>query len=150
MRIHSPDFEPGQLIPPQYTCQGDNINPTLVFEAVPANTASFALIVEDIDSGEKPWVHWLVFNIPPEMLGIARGSVPPLAIEGLANGGDPGYEGPCPKYFTGTHHYRFSLYALDTMLDIPAESDAAHVRSAMNGHIVAEAQLEGTAEGTKT
>lgn len=149
MRIFSPDFAPQQIIPAPFTCQGENKNPNLQFEDVPAATQSLVLIVEDIDAQPKPWVHWLVFNIPGDMVGIAQGTTPPGSVEGLANGGTPGYEGPCPKYFSGTHHYQFTLYALDTVLDVPAATDAQQIREAMQSHLLAEATLTGTAEGTQ-
>lgn len=95
-----------------------------------------------------PWVHWLVFNIPPHAGGIKEGALPLGAVEGLANGGTPGYEGPCPKYFAGTHHYRFLLAALDKQLDLPATANIDAVRTGMQDHVLETAALIGLQEGT--
>jgi Raf kinase inhibitor-like YbhB/YbcL family protein len=148
MRITSSAFTNDSDVPVRYTCAGPNINPPLAFIDVPASATSLVLIVEDIDATPVPWVHWLVFNIPPHVKGTEEGALPPAAVEGLANGGTPGYEGPCPKYFTGVHHYRFLLIALDKQLDLPATSNIDAVRAAMQGHIVDTAALVGLQTGT--
>lgn len=147
MKITSPAFEHNQLVPVRFTCQGPNINPPLAFADIPAEAQSLVLIVEDVDAPANPWVHWLVFNIPPSTREVPQGAIPKGGTEGLANGNTFGYEGPCPKYFTGTHHYHFKLYALDSPLALPAESNRDAVLPAMRNHVLAEAQLIGLAEG---
>lgn len=148
MNISSPAFSNNQPVPQKYTCKGPNINPPIDFSNVPEDAKSLVFLVEDVDAQDKPWVHWLVFNIPAYQTSIPEGSIPPGGVEGLANGGDPGYEGPCPIYFKGMHHYHFRAYALDAELDIPAESDKNAVFEAMKEHIVAEAEMIGLCEGT--
>jgi len=147
MQITSPAFQANQPIPVTYTCKGPNINPPLEFHDIPAGTQSMVLMFEDVDAPAKPWVHWLVFNIPPTTTRCNEHALPEGSTEGIANGGTHGYEGPCPKYFTGTHHYYYKLYALDTVLNIPNTSDRKAVLAAMSGHVLAEAQLVGTAVG---
>lgn len=148
MTLTSTAFTTNGIIPTAYTCLGANINPPLAVDEVPTKAASFVLTVVDKDATPKPWVHWFVFNIPPGMRYIAENSVPEGATEGFANGGTPGYEGPCPKYFTGTHHYIFSLYALDIPLDIDPASTLDDAAETIKKHTIEKAALIGLAEGT--
>ncbi|WP_207425923.1 YbhB/YbcL family Raf kinase inhibitor-like protein [Pedobacter sp. SYSU D00535] len=142
MKIKSA-FEHNQEISKPYTCLGPNISPPLQFEDIPQEAESFVLIIEDVDATPKPWTHWMVFNIPAVTQSVEEGKVPLGGVEGLCNNHTFGYEGPCPRYFQGTHHYWFRLYALDTMLDLPAASEREDVEKAMEGHIVAQAELLG-------
>ncbi|SFC75879.1 hypothetical protein SAMN05421747_12357 [Parapedobacter composti] len=137
-------FENDQEIPVRYTCMGLNISPPFTFHYVPSAAKSLVLIVEDVDATPAPWRHWHVFNIPPATTSVAEGTVPAGGTEGLCNNHTFGYEGPCPKYFSGTHHYWFRLYALDTMLDLPPESEPDEVLNAMQGHLLETATLIGT------
>ncbi|WP_423149348.1 YbhB/YbcL family Raf kinase inhibitor-like protein [Rubrolithibacter danxiaensis] len=136
-------FEYNEEIPQPYTCLGPNITPPLEFENVPAGTKSLVLIFEDVDATPKPWTHWMVFNIPSETTKVDENTVPAGGIEGLANNHSFGYEGPCPKYFKGTHHYWFRLYALDIVLDLPKASEREEVEEKMQGHIIEKAELLG-------
>src|SRR5699024_10888811 len=136
-------FENNHEIPRTYTCLGENINPPFTFEAIPRQTESLVLLIEDTDATPKPWTHWLVFNISPNTKRIEEGQIPAGGTEGLANNHSFGYEGPCPKYFEGTHHYRFSLFALNRQLDVPAKSEKEDVKKAMREHIIAQAVLVG-------
>lgn len=146
MRLSSPAFAVGQPIPSRHTCKGLNSSPPLTFHEVPEQARSLALVVEDSDA-DNGWVHWLVYNIAPRFQGCEEGRIPDGAVDGICNGGTRGYEGPCPLYFRGTHHYRFTLYALDTCLDLPAQADTAQLRAAMEGRVLAMAELVGTAQG---
>ncbi|TCS87248.1 PBP family phospholipid-binding protein [Anseongella ginsenosidimutans] len=137
-------FKEGEAIPTAHTCLGPNISPPLELKDIPAGTQSLVLIVEDIDAAPKAWTHWLVFNIPPGTGHVNEGKIPSGAIEGLSNNHTFGYEGPCPKYFSGTHHYWFRLYALDIVLGLPRESEREAVEEKMNGHILEEAVLTGS------
>jgi Raf kinase inhibitor-like YbhB/YbcL family protein len=150
MQITSPAFQNGEYIPVRYTCEGPNINPPLRFHDVPNGTASLVLTVEDQDATPVPWVHWLVFNLPPTTRRIDEGSIPVGGTEGHANGGTPGYEGPCPKYFQGTHRYVFRLYALDVPLDVPATATKADLQPYLESRLVAVAELLGLRDGTLT
>ncbi|WP_207532492.1 YbhB/YbcL family Raf kinase inhibitor-like protein [Desertivirga arenae] len=136
-------FEHSQEIPTPYTCMGQNINPPMQLEDVPTGAESFVLIIEDVDATPKPWTHWMVFNIPAVTQNVEEGKVPVGGVEGLCNNHTFGYEGPCPRYFQGTHHYWFRVYALDTMLDLPAASEREDVEKAMEGHILDKAELLG-------
>ena len=149
MFITCPEFSHLTRVPTSHTCNGENISPPLEFGDLPAKTKSLVLVVEDRDAVPDPWVHWLVFNIPPTPMSIPAGHIPEGGTEGIANGGTHGYEGPCSKYFRGTHHYSFQLYALDTVLDLDAGADKKQVATTMQNHIVGSATLVGLCEGTK-
>jgi len=143
MELKSPLFKHGEIIPEYYTCLGPNINPPLQIEDVPPNAKSLVLVFEDVDATPKPWTHWMLFNIPVVTGIIKEGSIPKGAVESLANNHSFGYEGPCPKYFKGTHHYWFRIYALDTQLDLPAATEREAIEEKMKDHIIEKAELLG-------
>jgi len=136
-------FDHQQPIPQKYTCLGPNVNPPLEFHDIPPGAQSLVLIFEDTDATPKPWTHWMVFNIPAGTTRVAENTIPAGGVEGLANNHSFGYEGPCPKYFAGTHHYWFRLYALDTMLALPPSTEREVVEAAMEDHVLAYATLMG-------
>jgi Raf kinase inhibitor-like YbhB/YbcL family protein len=141
MKITSPAFKNGEQIPARYTCEGPNISPPLRFHDIPEAAVSLVLMVEDPDAPAKPWVHWLVFNIPAQACGFDENSISKEAVQGICNGNTLGYEGPCPP--EGQHDYLFKLYAVDKMLEIPNSPDRKAVLHAMEGHILAETILTG-------
>jgi Raf kinase inhibitor-like YbhB/YbcL family protein len=149
MFVTSPAFLAHAHVPAPYTCNGENISPPLELGDIPPRTKSLVLIVEDRDAAPNPWVHWLVFNIPPTATSVPPGHIPEGGTEGIANGGTHGYEGPCSKYFSGIHHYYFQIFALDTLLDLPPKADKKQVVATMQDHIVGSATLLGLCEGTK-
>lgn len=141
MQITSPAFANGDYIPSKYTCEGENISPPLKFEDVPSETESLVLLVEDLSVKNRPWVHWVVFNIPPNAHGFEEGHTFEGSTLGLANGSYAGYKGPCPE--DKEHEYQFSLFALDKILNIPEASDRAVIVREMRGHIIAQDTLRG-------
>jgi Raf kinase inhibitor-like YbhB/YbcL family protein len=147
MKITSPLFRNGERVPVKYTCEGPNVSPPLEFSEIPDAARSLVLMVEDPDAEAKPWVHWLVYNIPPRSGGFRENSIPEGAVQGICNGGTYGYEGPCPP--EGRHDYDFRLYALDILLDIAETSDRKAVLEAMKNHVIAEAVLTGVYEKEK-
>jgi Raf kinase inhibitor-like YbhB/YbcL family protein len=148
MKITSPAFADKIPMPLQYTSKGTNQSPPLEFIDAPKETASFVLIVEDLDSGDHR-IHWLVYNIPGNVSHFDEGKIPEGAVDGICNDGTTGYKGPCPPEFTGVHRYCFKLYALDSMLDVAPGADVSAIESAMRGHVVDTAELSGVAEGEK-
>lgn len=112
MKLQSKDFVDNGRIPSEFTCDGRNISPQLLWEDVPEVTKSFALSVTDPDAPGGMWIHWLVYNISTELRKIGRGSLPEGAKEVENDFGKTLYGGPCPP--SGTHRYFFTLYALDT------------------------------------
>ena len=150
MKLESSAFEHEGTIPAKYTCDGSppagGISPPLKISDVPPGTRSLFLNMDDPDVPKsiRPdglWNHWLVWNIPPETTEITEGQEP-AGVVGKNTGGKFGYQGPCPP--DREHRYFFKLYALDTMLDLPAETAAkADLEKAMEGHILAQAELMG-------
>lgn len=138
MDVMSPEFENGKNIPGKFTCDGDDINPTLIIEDIPAGTKSLALIVDDPDAPMGTWVHWVSFNIPV-VSRIDEDSIP--GKQGINDFGRKGYGGPCPP--SGTHRYFFKLYALDNVLDLNEGIKKEALEKAMEGHILDKAELIG-------
>ena len=141
MLIQSSAFAHNQTIPKKYTCDGENINPTIAFSNIPKGAKTLALIVDDPDAPVGLWVHWILFNISSDTKEIKEGSMPKGAVEGTTNFGKPGYGGPCPP--GGEHRYFFKLYALDTELDLPSSADKETLEEAMVGHVLDKAELVG-------
>jgi Raf kinase inhibitor-like YbhB/YbcL family protein len=145
MKITSPAFQEGGSIPSVYTCEGTNTHPALEFHNVPQNTKSLVLIMDDPDvpasiRPEQMYDHWVVFNIPPDTDCIEEnGPIP--GIQAKSTNGHNSYVGPCPPF--GEHRYFFKLYALSTLLKLPASATKKEVEQAMQGHILAQAQLIG-------
>ncbi len=145
--LSSTAFSNGQSIPAKYSCKGREVSPPLAWTAVPANTQSLALIVDDPDAPGGTWVHWVLYNLPaassnlPEAVP-AGGNRPDGSLQGKNSSGNLGYNGPCPP--SGTHRYFFKLYALDTLLDLPAGASKTQLLAAMQGHILAQGELMGT------
>lgn len=142
MKISSPAFGENESLPSKFTCDGESINPPLGIIGVPEKTRSLALIIDDPDAQMAGgFVHWVVFNINPGTKEIKENSVPENAIEGTTSAGQPGFVGPCPP--SGTHHYQFKAYALDTTLGLDFSAKREDVEKAMEGHILDQAVLVG-------
>ncbi len=109
--LQSDDFGDDGEIPPNCTCDGENLSPHFSWENAPGGTSSFALSVVDIDAPGRTFVHWLVYDIPSHVREIERGSLPEGAQQVENDFGKKEYGGPCPP--SGTHRYVFTLYALD-------------------------------------
>jgi len=141
MKLESPVFIDNEKIPVKYTCDGEDVNPPLIISGVPVGAKSLALIVDDPDAPMGDWVHWLVWNINPQIRKIEEDSVPDGGKEGMTDFGEPGWGGPCPP--SGQHRYQFKLYALDTLLDLDEQATKADLLAAMQGHVLAEVKLVG-------
>lgn len=137
--VRSPVFENHKPIPRKYSCDGDEVNPPMIVEGVPAATKTLALVVDDPDAPSGTFDHWIVWNIPTQGK-IAENSVP--GIQGLNSAGKQSYFGMCPP--SGTHRYFFKVYALDTKLDLnPNATRKKDLEKAMQGHILAKGELVG-------
>jgi hypothetical protein len=146
MKITSPAFKEGTMIPARYTADGQDISPPLKIEGVPAEAKSIAMISDDPDAPVGTWVHWVVWNLSPEKTEIpeampSAGQLPDGTRQGTTDFGRTGYGGPAPP--SGTHRYYFKVYALDTMLQLRAAATKSELETAMRGHILAESQLMG-------
>jgi Raf kinase inhibitor-like YbhB/YbcL family protein len=141
--LTSTAFTEGAAIPRKFSCDGDNVSPPLNWEGAPDDTASLALIVDDPDAGG--FVHWVLFNMTASQSGgLPEGfsSSPDAPPQGTNSGGKVGWYGPCPP--SGTHHYKFTLLALDLSVDQTGAPKADEIRRAAEGHILAQAVLTGT------
>ena len=147
LTLSSPAFAAGKSIPGKFSCKGSSVSPALAWTGAPSNTASYALIVDDPDAPMGTFVHWVIYNIPAASNGLAEATAhTPTLGDGSAQGRNGAnhqyYDGPCPP--SGTHRYFFKLYALNTRLDLPSGVTADQLMKAMQGHILAQAELMGT------
>jgi Raf kinase inhibitor-like YbhB/YbcL family protein len=147
IKLTSTAFKEGEAIPRQYTCDGVNISPPLEWSGVPKTAKAIAIIADDPDAPAGTWVHWVLYNLPAENIGLvenvpAGDNLKAGGFQGKTDFGNVGYGGPCPP--SGTHRYFFKIYALDSVLDLKAGATKAEVEKAMEGHIVSQGQLMGT------
>lgn len=138
MRLTSREFKHNEFIPKKFTCEGEDVNPALIIEGIPAGAKSLALIVDDPDAPMGTWVHWVVYNMPV-ISRIDEDSIP--GEQGMNDFGRGDYGGPCPP--TGTHHYFFKIYALDADLNLKAGLNKQALEKAMQGHIADKTELVG-------
>jgi len=146
IKLMSTAFNEGEMIPSKYTCNGLDVSPPLSWISVPEGTKSLALICDDPDAPFGTWVHWVLFNLPPELHELPENIPAEKELENGAKHGkndfhDFGYGGPCPP--SGTHRYLFKLYALDTEIVLEPGIKKAKLVKAMKGHILAEGKLMG-------
>jgi Raf kinase inhibitor-like YbhB/YbcL family protein len=148
MQLTSSDFSPGGTIPARFTCEGDNTSPEFSWKDAPAATRSFALILHDPDAPRAGgFTQWVLYNIPAEKGHLERDipkqdKVSGTGVQGKNDADQIGYVGPCPP--SGTHRYFARIYALDKQLSLAPGATAAELASAMEGHVVAQAELMGT------
>ena len=145
-QLTSPGFKHRDAIPAQYTCDGRNISPPLVWTVPPEGAQSFALIADDPDAPNGTWVHWVAYNIPMASRRLSESvpatkELPDGTWQGITDFKRVGYGGPCPP--SGTHRYFFKLYALDTALTPEEGMTKAKLEQAMQGHILGQAELMG-------
>jgi Raf kinase inhibitor-like YbhB/YbcL family protein len=150
LELVSGDFRHGERIPERFTCDGEDLSPALAWHGVPVETRSFALVCDDPDAPRGTWVHWLLYNLPAEAAELGAGvpslpELPSKARQGINDGGDVGYGGPCPPAGK-PHRYFFRLHALDTSLNLPPGVNRADLEQAMAGHVLAVGTLMGTYE----
>lgn len=146
LKITSTSFANNGSIPSKYSCEGEEASPPLLISDIPSGTKSLAIILHDPDAPrEGGFTHWVVWNIDPGNNNIPENFKG--AQQGLNGAGQPGYKGMCPP--SGTHHYHFMVYALDTKLDIDKKTDKAGLEKSMQGHILAQGDLVGLYKKTK-
>ena len=144
--VTSSAFKDGEMIPSKYTCDGDDISPEISWAGIPAGAKSIAMISDDPDAPRGTWVHWVIYNIPPQSMGLP-GNVPPDkmlgdgSLQGMNDSRQTGYGGPCPP--GGVHRYFFKVYALDAKLSLGPNATKKDLEEAMKGHILADGQLMG-------
>ena len=151
MILSTDAFTNNAEIPKDYTCEGEDVSPYLAWEGVPAETKSLVLIVDDPDAPDPDapkmtWVHWVLYNIPASAhelpQDIDAGELPRGTLQGMNDWRRTGYGGPCPP--VGRHRYFYKLYALDEVLPDLRKPGKAELEEAMQGHVIAQAELVGT------
>ncbi len=151
MTLASGAFDHQGAIPKRFTCDGEDVSPDLAWSNLPDGTRSLALIVDDPDAPDPAapqmvFVHWVLYNIPPELPGLPAGinaeTLPSGAAEGINDFQRVGYGGPCPP--SGRHRYFHKLYALDRVLPDLSEPSKQELLKAMEGHILEQTELVGT------
>ena len=151
LEITSPAFSPNEEISSKYTCDGEDISPALEWSGLPAGTKSIALIVDDPDAPDPAapkmiWVHWVLYNIPPNATSLPEAvksqDLPKGTKEGLNDWQRTGYGGPCPPI--GRHRYFHKLYSLDAVLPDLGKPIKKDLERAIEAHILAKAEMVGT------
>ncbi len=148
--LTSPAFQADALIPDRFTCHGADLSPALAWSTPPVGTHSLALVVDDPDAVKVAghvWDHWLLFNLPASTQSLSEGipaanELPDGSRQGKNSSSGIGYTGPCPPGGQ-THVYRFVLYAVDIVLDLKPGTTKAEILQAIQGHILAQAELDG-------
>ena len=146
IKITSPAFEDGGMIPAKYTCDGSDISPPLGWENIPADAESIALICDDPDAPMGTFVHWVMYNVPADKGSLEENIADDETLDdgtrqGISSFGKTGYGGPCPP--SGTHRYFFKIYALDVKINTNGIMDKKSLLNAMDGHVVAEGKFMG-------
>ncbi len=146
IELTSSAFPRDGAIPSKYTCDGFGVSPPLTWSDVPDGTRSVAILVDDPDAPDRPFLHWLVTDLPPSLHALDEGgTVPHESSIAESDAGTASYYGPCPS--SGRHHYHFHVYALDTVLGRRPEGRDDFL-SAISGHVLDEGELIGTYQRT--
>ena len=146
--LTSTAFKNGGTVPAKYTADGADVSPPLQWSKPPAGTKSFVLICDDPDAPAGNWIHWVLYDIPADRAGLdenvaKKDVVLDSAKQGLPDFRKTGYWGPAPPPGK-PHRYIFKLYAVDKLTDLPARATKKQVLQAIDGHVLAKAELTGT------
>ena len=146
MNLTSVAFTHKGMIPSKYTCDGADVSPPLVWDQIPEDTKSLALICDDPDAPAGTWVHWVYYDIPSDVTSLPEQVAPekhpaPGGTHGINDFHKIGYGGPCPP--GGTHRYYFKLYALDSTLNLTAGTSKKQMLKAIEEHILDQTVLMG-------
>jgi Raf kinase inhibitor-like YbhB/YbcL family protein len=146
-------FEAGKPIPKKYTGEGEDVSPPLAWSNIPQGAKELALICDDPDAPMGTWVHWVLYKIPAETMGLPEGlprekalKSPAGAVQGVNSFGTDnlGYRGPMPPPGHGMHHYHFKVYALDKPVTLAPGADKKALLAEIHGHVLAQGELVGT------
>jgi Raf kinase inhibitor-like YbhB/YbcL family protein len=141
VRVISSVFGDGEPIPTTYTCRGSGFSPPLEWSVIPAEARALALVVDDPDAPSGNYTHWVVVDIPVADTGTTAGAAPTGGVE-LQGDGGPEWSAPCPP--SGTHHYRFHVYALRAPLGLDKDASLDEAMHAIGSHTLAWGELTGT------
>jgi Raf kinase inhibitor-like YbhB/YbcL family protein len=140
--VTSTAFQNDQPIPARFSCDGDNVSPPLAWQGVPAEARALALVVDDPDAPRGTFVHWVVLDISPSSTSVPEAQVPAGGRQATNSADNSAYFGPCPP--SGTHHYRFTVYALSAPTGLPDGTKLGRALEAIESAAVARGRLVGT------
>ncbi|PNR92476.1 YbhB/YbcL family Raf kinase inhibitor-like protein [Petrotoga sp. 9PWA.NaAc.5.4] len=149
LKVSSPSFKNNDYIPTKFSCEGRNINPSLLIENIPDSAKSLALIMDDPDAPRGTFVHWVAWNIelaneiPENIPKKHQVSSPIKMMQGKNSADQTGYMGPCPPVGHGVHHYHFKIYIVDTEINLPESAKKEDLLKAIEGHIIDQAEIVG-------
>lgn len=141
MKISAP-FTNGEMIPVRFSCQGQGVSPKIGITEVPPSAKSLALIMDDPDAPMGTFVHWVIWNIPPDINEVPEGAMG-IGVVGSGSMNRLDYTSPCPPIGDNPHRYFFKAYALDAMLNLKPGSSKYELENAMRGHIIESAEIIG-------
>ncbi len=152
IQITSTAFADGTAIPKKFTGDSEDVSPPLAWSGLPAGTKELALVCDDPDAPTaEPWVHWVLYKIPPDLSGLAEGidraarlKSPAAMLQGKNSWNTVGYRGPLPPPGHGVHHYFFKLYALGSRLTAESGLTKTALLEEIADHVLGEGQLVGT------
>lgn len=139
--VTSRAFQDGGKIPKKYSCDGDDVSPPLAWKGLPVNAGAVALIVDDPDAPRGTFTHWVLLDLDPVTTSITEGQVPVGAKQAANSAGRPSYFGPCPP--SGTHHYRFTVYALSEATGLPDGAKLDEALQAIDARTLTRGRLTG-------
>lgn len=142
IRVASSAFREGQPIPEQFTCDGGGQIPPLSWDGVPEGANALALVVDDPDAPRGTFVHWVVLDMPVDTRGLDAGAVPRGAVEATNSAGQASWFPPCPP--SGTHRYRFTVYALSDRTGLPGGAGLDRALRVVGSTATARGRLVGT------
>jgi Raf kinase inhibitor-like YbhB/YbcL family protein len=153
IRVTSPQIDATTPIPERHTEYGEGRSPALRWQAV-GGARSYAVLVEDPDAhSAEPFVHWLVWNIPPDLHELpediratAKPQAPPGIRQGRNDRGTIGWFGPRPPAGDAPHHYHFQVFALDAMLDLDEGASRDELLRTIDGRVLAKGELVATSQ----
>ncbi len=146
MKIESSAFKDGENIPPKYTADGENINPSLIISEIPEKAKTLVLICDDPDAKRVcgyTWIHWVLFDIPVDKSVVNIPEDSSIGKHGESSYGKSSYGGPNPPSGTGIHNYHFKIYALNKKLELPEMTSLKNIENTMQDYILEKAELVG-------
>ena len=148
IQLTSTAFENGGPIPSRHTGEGVDISPALSWSDAPDGTKAFAVICHDPDAplvtpaGTYGFVHWVLYNIPGSMAGLAEGSGE--FTNGKNDFGNEAYGGPMPPNGHGTHQYYYWILALNEQVDMEASLTMWQLLERIEPNLIGMNRLVGT------
>jgi Raf kinase inhibitor-like YbhB/YbcL family protein len=142
--VSSSAFHDGQPLPSRFTCDGDGDPPPLAWDHVPKDAAALAIVVDDPDAPKGTFVHWVLLDLPVETTALEAGGIPSGATQAKNSAGKASYYPPCPP--SGTHRYRFTVYALSQRTGLSGGADMDDALDVVRSSATAQGRLVGTYE----